>query len=47
MNRNWAFGSDGPQYAFYLNNGTTPAWGIAGTGSTTYAMMADGFAGNL
>ena len=46
-NRNWAYGSSGPTYSFSLNNGTTPSWGIAGTGSATYVMMPDGIAGKL
>ena len=47
INRNWSFGSSGPTYSFNLNNGTTPSWGIAGTGSATYVMMPDGIAGKL
>jgi hypothetical protein len=38
-NRNWNYGGTGPTWAFYLNNGTTPGWGIAGTGYSTYNML--------
>ena len=47
INRNWNYGSSGPTYSFSLNNGTTPSWGIAGTGSATYVMMPNGIAGTL
>jgi hypothetical protein len=47
VNRNWSYGSTGPTYAFYLASGTTPNWGIAGTGSATYVMMSPGTAGGL
>ena len=46
-NRNWAYGGSGPTYAFYLASGTTPNWGIAGTGSSTYTMMVAGIPGKL
>jgi hypothetical protein len=46
-NRNWSFGSSGPTYAFQLDNGTTPGWSIAGTGSATYSMMTAGIPGKL
>ena len=46
-NRNWSFGSSGPTYAFQLDNGTTPGWSIAGTGSSTYTMMVAGIPGKL
>jgi hypothetical protein len=46
-NRNWSFGSSGATWAFYLNGGVTPEWGIAGTGQTTYGMATSTLSGTL
>jgi len=45
-NRNWPYGGSGPTWAFYLNNGITPSWGIAGTGVNTYEMITSSISGN-
>ena len=46
-NRNWPYGSSGATWAFYLENGVTPAMGIAGTGSATYEMGKSTLNGTL
>jgi hypothetical protein len=46
-NRNWSFGSSGATWAFYLNGGVTPEWGIAGTGQTTFGMATSTLSGTL
>lgn len=45
--RNWGYGGGGPTWAFYLLNGITPEWGIAGTGSSTYTMATSTLSGKL
>ena len=45
-NRNWPYGGSGPTWAFYLNSGITPSWGIAGTGVNTYEMITSSISGN-
>lgn len=46
-NRNWSWGSSGPTWGFILNNGVTPQWAIAGTGSATYVMAVSTISGTL
>jgi hypothetical protein len=45
--RNWGYGGGGPTWAFYLLNGITPEWGIAGTGSATFTMATSTLSGKL
>jgi hypothetical protein len=45
--RNWNWGGGGPTWGFYLNNGVTPTWSIAGTGSATFVLAVSSISGTL